>query len=76
MDLAQIIKVLGWVFCITPIAIFIVISTAMIRGAMEDDDLIKSLVMIGLAVFFIGLIMLFLIYLTNIFYSSGQISYL
>lgn len=67
MNLALMIKVLGWIFFITPIVIFVIISGAMIKGAMTDDDLIKSLVMIGMAVFIIGLIMLLLIYLTNIF---------
>ena len=67
MSLIMVLKIIGWVFTVAPVLIFVVISAYIIRGAMGDDDAIKSLVMIGFTFFFLGLIILLLIYLTNIF---------
>ena len=67
MNLAQIIKILGWIFVVTPVFLFVLFSVYTIKGAMGDDDKVKALVMLCLASFFIGAIMLLLIYLTNIF---------
>ena len=66
MELSNVIKVIGWSFSVTPLVIFVGVGVFMIKGAMKDDELIRSLVMICSAFFFIGVIMLLLIYLTNI----------
>jgi uncharacterized protein (DUF486 family) len=66
MDLAKIIEVVGWIFTVIPMVIYVSISVYVLKGAMKDDDLIKALVMIGLAMFFIGATILILMYMTNV----------
>lgn len=67
MLLETILKVLGWTFVIVPTFTFISISFYMIRGAANDDETVKALVLIALAAFFMGSILLLLLYLTDIF---------
>ncbi len=67
MLLETILKILGWIFVLVPMFTFISISFSMIRGAANDDETIKALVLIALAAFFMGSILLLLLYLTNIF---------
>lgn len=73
MNLVEIVKVLGWIFLITPTVVFVIVSAYMIKGAMGDDDVIKAIVMVGLLFFFLGIIMLLLIYLTNVFSQGAAI---
>ncbi len=67
MNLENIIKGIGWVFTLTPIVVFIGIGVVMIKGAMKDDELVRSLVLLAIGIFFIGVILLLLIYLTRLF---------
>ncbi len=67
MSLELILKILGWVFVLAPTFTFISVSFYMIRGAADDDETIKALVLIALAAFFMGSILLLLLYLTDIF---------
>ncbi len=64
LDLA--LKVIGWALTATPLVVFLVISFYVIMGAAGDDDLIKALVLLGVVIFFIGAILLVLVYLTNL----------
>lgn len=63
--LESILKVIGWVFVLTPVTIFLVISIQMVRGVMKDDPFIKAVVLLGIGLFCIGAILLLLLYLTN-----------
>jgi hypothetical protein len=72
MTLVGILKFIGWVFTITPLAIVIGVSVVMIKGAANDDDLIKALTMLGLTFFAIGVILLVLVYLTG-FFEQGTV---
>lgn len=67
MTLETILKFIGWLFVLIPTLTFMSISFYMIRGAAEDDVLIKALVLIALALFFMGAILLLLLYLTDVF---------
>ncbi len=67
MILELALKILGWIFVIGPTLTFISISFYMIKGAMNDDATVKALVLLGLALFFMGAIMLLLLYLTDLF---------
>ncbi len=67
MTLELVLKIIGWFFVLGPTITFISISFYMIRGAAEDDVTIMALVLIALALFFMGGILLLLLYLTNIF---------
>lgn len=67
MTLETILQFIGWLFVLGPTITFMSISFYMIRGAAEDDVLIKALVLIALALFFMGAILLLLLYLTDIF---------
>ena len=64
-SLELILKSLGWVMAGLPIAVCTLISVVMIRGAATDDPVVKSLVMIGLTIFGIGVGLLILMYLTD-----------
>lgn len=65
MDIKSILKIIGWVLTITPLVAFIGVSIYVIKGAMEDDDLIKALVMFCVGCFALGAIILLLMFLTN-----------
>lgn len=67
MSLELVLKIIGWLFVLGPTLTFICISFYMIRGAAEDDVTIMALVLIALALFFMGAILLLLLYLTNVF---------
>ncbi|MBI5370232.1 hypothetical protein HZA85_03530 [Candidatus Uhrbacteria bacterium] len=67
MTLELILKIIGWLFVLGPTITFMSISFHMIRGAAEDDVTVKALVLIALALFFMGAIMLLLLYLTDVF---------
>jgi len=59
------VKILGWGMTIVPAVIFVVISGIMIWGAGEDDEVIRGLTLLGVAIFGIGLIVLALAYFTT-----------
>lgn len=61
------LKVLGWIFVLVPTVTFLSISFHMIRGAAKDDSTIQALALIALTVFFMGSVILLLLYLTDIF---------
>lgn len=67
MTLETMLKILGWMFVLGPTIAFLSISFTMIRGAMGDDETVRALVLLSLAFFFMGAILLLLLYLTNIF---------
>jgi hypothetical protein len=67
MTLELALKIIGWFFVLGPTITFIAISFYMIRGAAEDDATIMALVLIALALFFMGAILLLLLYLTDVF---------
>lgn len=66
MSLETIIKALGWVMVIIPASVALTISFFMFRGAAKDDELVMVLVILGMTVFFIGLGILVLFYLTDL----------
>ncbi len=66
MTIEFILKFLGWAFLLVPTIVFLSISFLMIKGAGNDDALIRALSLIGLAIFLIGAITLVLVYLTDI----------
>ena len=57
---------LGWIFTIVPLLVFLVISIIMIWGAGKDDELIKALTFMGIAIFLMGAVTLVIVYLTNL----------
>ena len=63
LDLA--VKIIGWAMTIVPLTIFIVISGYMVWGAAEDDEVIKALVLLAIAIFAIGLTIIVLAYFTT-----------
>ncbi|MBI4714063.1 hypothetical protein HY771_02675 [Candidatus Uhrbacteria bacterium] len=65
--LETILLVIGLVFVIGPTLGFIGVSFYVIKGAMGDDIVIKSLVLLGIAFSVIGAILLLSLYLTNVF---------
>lgn len=67
MLLEVILKILGWLFVLVPSVTFVSISFYMIKGAADDDATVKTLVLTGLLFFFMGVIMLLLLSLTDIF---------
>jgi hypothetical protein len=66
MDLKTIMMFLGWIFTIVPLLVFLVISIIMIWGAGKDDELIKALTFMGIAIFLMGAVTLVIVYLTNL----------
>ncbi len=73
MDLAQVITIIGWVFAVTPVIVFVTISVNMIKGVMAEDDFIRSLVTLGIGIFITGLIMLATIRFTDLVDKSGPV---
>lgn len=67
VDLELIVKVLGWILLIGPVAAVISISTYLIMGAAKDDETIGGFVMLGLSLFLLGGAMLALVYFTDLF---------
>ena len=67
MTLETLVKIIGFAMTGVPLTVFIVISIFMFKGAAEDDDVVKSLVMLTFAIFAIGAVILALVYLTDIF---------
>jgi len=65
--LETILTVIGWLFVLGPTLAFICVSFYVIKGAMGDDVVVNALVLIGLAFFFMGAILLLTLYLTNVF---------
>lgn len=67
MSLENVLKIIGWLFVLGPTFTFISISFYMIKGAADDDITVKALVLIALALFSIGAMMLLILYLTKAF---------
>lgn len=65
--LVGILTFIGWAFVLIPVTVLIVISYQMIKGAAGDDGLIMSLVMLGFTIFIIGVVILLLLYVTDLF---------
>jgi hypothetical protein len=61
-----VIKVIGWIFVILPVAAFVAAGVKIIGGLMGDDGFIKMLVMSSFAVFALGVVILLMIYLTDV----------
>ncbi|MBI2475119.1 hypothetical protein HYV69_01705 [Candidatus Uhrbacteria bacterium] len=61
------LTVIGWLFVLGPTLAFVCVSFYVIKGAMGDDVVVNALVLIGLAFFFMGSILLLILYLTNLF---------
>lgn len=66
MSLETIIKTIGWIMTIVPATIALTISFFMFKGAAKDDELIMVLVILGMTVFFVGLGILIVFYLTDL----------
>jgi len=65
--LETILTAIGWLFVLGPTLAFVFVSFYVIKGAMGDDVVVNALVLIGLAFFFMGAILLLTLYLTNVF---------
>lgn len=65
MNILFLIKVIGWVFALGPLSVFLIISFVTLHGIAKDDPLVMSLTLMGLALFLIGFIFLMLVYLTD-----------
>lgn len=65
--LIKTLLILGWIFTLTPVVIFLGVSIYMVRGIMKDDDNLKALILLGFTIFIMGSILLLSIYLTNLF---------
>ena len=64
--LKNVLYMVGWAFSIIPVLVFVVFSAKMIWGASGDDEVVRAIVLAGVAMFFIGIILLLMMYLTNI----------
>lgn len=71
IQLAFIVKIIGWILTGIPLAIFLFFSFHMLKGIAEDDEQVKGIVSLFLTVFLIGLVILLFTYLTD-FFSSGS----
>ncbi len=71
IQLAFIVKIIGWILTGIPLVMFLFFSFHMLKGIMEDDEQVKGIVSLFLTVFLIGLVILLFTYLTN-FFSSGS----
>lgn len=71
IDIAIILKIIGWLFIGVPLGAFFVFCTYMLIGLSNDDAAVKNLIMIGFVIFLIGFSILILTYLTNIFSYLG-----
>jgi len=60
------LKIIGWFFFIVPIFGLFGFSIWMIMEIMHDDDNVKAFVLIMIAAWVIGLVLLLLSYLTDI----------
>ncbi|MFH1089038.1 MAG: hypothetical protein V1716_01275 [Candidatus Uhrbacteria bacterium] len=60
------LKIIGWFFFIVPIFGLLGFSFWMIMEIMHDDDNVKAFVLIMIAAWVIGLVLLLLSYLTDI----------
>lgn len=65
--LIKTLLILGWIFTITPLTIFLGVSIYMVKGIMKDDENLAALILLGFTMFIMGAILLLSIYLTNIF---------
>jgi len=65
--LIGVLTFVGWAFVLIPVTVLVVISYQMIKGAAGDDGLIMSLVMLGFTLFLMGVVILLLLYLTDLF---------
>ncbi len=70
MQLDTIFKALGWAMAITPLAVFLMITFYMIRGAAKDDSVVMGLVLLGLAIFGIGVGILIIFYLADFTFAG------
>ena len=65
MELDTIFKAIGWAMAGTPLAVFLIITFHMIRGASRDDPIVMGLALLGLAVFGIGVGILLIFYIAD-----------
>jgi len=65
MGLILTLKILGWIFTLVPLTLYLVISVKLIKGVGKDDPLILTFAMIGLSIFLMGVITLTVVYLTD-----------
>lgn len=66
MNLEVVIKVIGWILVLLPVLAFLIASFKIMAGLMEDDGFIKMLIMSSFAIFGLGVVILILIYLTDV----------
>lgn len=67
ISIAIILKIIGWLFISIPLGALFIFCIYMLIGLSKDDEAIKSLITVGFVIFFIGLSLLILTYLTNVF---------
>ena len=65
MDIKNTLKIIGWILTVAPLIAFLGVSIYVIKGAMEDDDMVKALVMLCIGCFTLGAIILLLMFLTS-----------
>jgi len=65
------LKILGWFLFIMPLFGLFGFSFWMIMEVMKDDENVKAFILIMIAAWFIGFILLFLSYLTDISILAG-----
>lgn len=69
IEFSALIKLVGFILSGVPLLVFLFFSIHMLKGISEDDDQVKGLVSMFLAVFMIGVVILAFTYLTD-FLSS------
>jgi hypothetical protein len=72
MDTIELVRIVGIIIAMIPVVTFLLISVAMVKGVGKDDPLILGLGMFGLTLFLIGVVLLFLAYLTNVIGQGMQ----
>jgi len=70
IDFSTFVKMAGWILAGIPLLAFMFFSIHMLRGISEDDEQVKGLVSMFLAIFLIGVVILLFTYLTD-FLSLG-----
>ena len=70
IDFSTFVKMAGWILAGIPLLAFMFFAIHMLRGISEDDEQVKGLVSMFLAIFLIGVVILLFTYLTD-FLSLG-----
>lgn len=66
MTLETVVLLVGWFLFLTPIVMYLFITTRIVIGAAKDDDMIMALLGLGLTVSTLGGGALLIVYLTDL----------